>query len=223
MAWYTLNCLIGNFDHAGGMIKLTTYDRTGGKPGQPFHIGKLTNGKNLPFGIDILRTNTTYEKTTLFAGYPSKRPWFPLATDIYQEDVPSMGDAYPYPIKIAMFYMSAINYSLPAGHTVIEILADPKKIPLVIVQRHPGRRDLHVRRLHLPGCLVPGTLGVPRLAPLGAVEGGERAPARHRAARLAHGQGVRRRDPAVLRGAAPGASPRSWTCLVSARTAWARA
>jgi anaerobic selenocysteine-containing dehydrogenase len=130
--WYALNCLVGNVDHVGGMIKLSTYDRMGGKKGQPFPIGKLTNGKNVPFGLDILRTNTTYEKSTLFAGYPSRRPWFPLATDLYQEDVPSMGDAYPYPIKIAMFYMSAINYSLPAGHTVSDILADPMKIPLII-------------------------------------------------------------------------------------------
>ncbi|MCS6843276.1 MAG: molybdopterin-dependent oxidoreductase [Caldilineales bacterium] len=131
-AWYVLNCLIGNVDHVGGMVKLTTYDRNGGKKGQPFPISKMTNGKNVPFGVDLLRTNTAYEKSTLFAGYPSKRPWFPLATDLYQEDVPSMGDAYPYPIKIAMFYMSAINYALPAGHTASEILADPKKIPLII-------------------------------------------------------------------------------------------
>lgn len=131
-AWYVLNGLIGNVDHVGGMVKLSTYDRNGGKPGQPFPIGKMNNGKNVPFGIDLLRTNTAYEKSTLFAGYPSKRPWFPLATDLYQEDVPSLGDAYPYPIKVAMFYMSAINYALPAGHTVSEILADPKKIPLII-------------------------------------------------------------------------------------------
>jgi tetrathionate reductase subunit A len=132
LAWYTLNCLIGNHDHKGGMIKGTTYDRTGAKANGPFVVDKMNNGKNVSFGIDLLRTTTTYEKSTLFEGYPSKRPWFPLATDIYQEDVPSMDDAYPYPIKIAMFYMSAINYALPAGHTVSEILADVKKVPLII-------------------------------------------------------------------------------------------
>jgi anaerobic selenocysteine-containing dehydrogenase len=132
-AWYVVNLLIGNFDYAGGMVKLTTYDRKGTKPGQPFNIAKMTNGDNPPFGMDMLRSNINFEKTTLFDGkYPAKRPWFPLADGIYQEDVPSIGDAYPYPIKIAMFYMSAITYSLPAAHTVIEILADPKKIPLVI-------------------------------------------------------------------------------------------
>jgi tetrathionate reductase subunit A len=85
------------------------------------------------FGVDMLRTKTTYEKSTLFDGtYPTKRPWFPIATDIYQEDIPSIGDAYPYPIKILMTYMSGLPYSLPGGQKVIEILADTKKIPLFI-------------------------------------------------------------------------------------------
>lgn len=132
MAWYTLNCLIGNVDHVGGMIKGTTYQYTGDKAQGPFVLGKMTNGKNIKFGIDILRTTTTYEKSTLFAGYPAQRPWFPLATDLYQEDIPSMEDEYPYPVKIAMFYMSAINYALPSAHKVSETLADPNKIPLII-------------------------------------------------------------------------------------------
>lgn len=41
-----------------------------------------------------------------------------------------MGDAYPYPIKALFSYMGAPTYSLPAGHTNIEILADVNKIPL---------------------------------------------------------------------------------------------
>lgn len=132
MAWYTLNCLIGNVDHAGGMIKATTYDRLGSKAKGPFDLGKMSNGKNVKFGTDLLRTVTTYEKSTLFAGYPATRPWFPLATDIYQEDVASMDSVYPYQIKILMLYMSAINYALPSAHKVIETLADPTKIPLII-------------------------------------------------------------------------------------------
>ncbi len=132
-AWYTVNLLLGNFDYAGGMIKASTYNRLGEKKGQPFPVNTMIEGGYSPFGIDILRTATTYEKSTLFDGtYPTKRPWFPIATDIYQEDVPSMGDAYPYAVKIAMFYMNGMAYSLPAAHTVIEILSDPKKIPLII-------------------------------------------------------------------------------------------
>jgi tetrathionate reductase subunit A len=132
MAWYTLNCLVGNVDHAGGMIKGTTYQYSGDKAQGPFILGKMTNGKNVKFGTDILRTTTTYEKSTLFSGYPAPRPWFPLATDLYQEDVASMDSMYPYQVKALMLYMSAINYALPAAHKVTEALADPEKIPLIV-------------------------------------------------------------------------------------------
>jgi anaerobic selenocysteine-containing dehydrogenase len=43
-----------------------------------------------------------------------------------------MGDAYPYPAKAYFLYMGAPNYSLPAGHALNEILADPGKIPLFV-------------------------------------------------------------------------------------------
>ena len=133
-AWYVVNLLIGNFDYAGGTIKLTTYDRKGAKKGQPFPVMTMFGEEEMTaFGVDMLRTTVAYEKTTLFDGsYPTKRPWFPLASDVYQEDIPSIGDAYPYPVKILMTYMAALPYSLPGGQKVIEILADPKKIPLFI-------------------------------------------------------------------------------------------
>ena len=133
-AWYVVNLLIGNFDYAGGTIKASTYDRKGSKPGQPFPVATMFGEHHFTaFGLDMLRTKTTYEKSTLFDGsYPTRRPWFPIATDIYQEDVPSIGDAYPYPIKVLMTYMNGSVYSLPAGHTVIEILRDTKKVPLHI-------------------------------------------------------------------------------------------
>jgi anaerobic selenocysteine-containing dehydrogenase len=133
MAWNVVNLLIGNFDQKGGLIKATTYNRNGAAKGQPFPIGNLWGGKKMvPFGIDAIRTNTAYESSTLFSGYPAKRPWFPIATDVYQEAAPSIGDAYPYPIKVLMLYMNGMAYSLPAAHTVIDVLSDPKKIPLVI-------------------------------------------------------------------------------------------
>ncbi len=134
-AYYALNLLIGNFDYAGGTIRASTYNRLGEKKGQPFPVNSMIEGALAPFGIDLLRTKVAYEKTTLYNAekpYPTKRPWFPIATDIYQEDVPSMGDAYPYQIKIFMQYMNGMAYSLPASQTVIDILSDPKKIPLII-------------------------------------------------------------------------------------------
>lgn len=133
-AWYVLNLLIGNFDYAGGTIKLSTYDRKGGKKGQPYPVLKMWGEEEMTaFGVDMIRTGVAYEKTTLFDGtYPTKRPWFPLASDVYQEDIPSISDAYPYPVKILMTYMAAIPYSLPGGQTAIEVLSDPKKLPLFI-------------------------------------------------------------------------------------------
>ncbi len=134
VAWNSLNLLIGNYDYAGGMTTGFTYDHTGSKDGQPFNLGKLTNGKTTPFGINIIRSEVKYEDSTLFAqdGYPAKRQWYPLASDVYQEILTSAADGYPYPIKSAFIYMGSPAYSLPAGNTNIDILRDPKKIPLVV-------------------------------------------------------------------------------------------
>ena len=139
VAWYTLNALIGNFDFAGGMIKLAAYDAAGGKKGQPFPIGKLTPISQAPFGLSIIRHDAKYQESTIYAGlaedqrYPARRNWYPLSSDIYQEVVPSIGDAYPYPVKALFLYMGSPVYSLPAGHKLIEILTDPKKLPLFVV------------------------------------------------------------------------------------------
>jgi anaerobic selenocysteine-containing dehydrogenase len=132
VAWLSLNLLIGNYDWKGGMIKGTAYDAAGGKEGQPFPIGKLMPGKAAPFGHSLIRHDPKYEESTLFAGYPAKRPWFPLSSDLYQEIVPSAGDAYPYPIKALFLYMGSPVYALPAGHTNIPILADVEKVPLFV-------------------------------------------------------------------------------------------
>jgi tetrathionate reductase subunit A len=133
LAWYTLNALIGNYDHAGGLIKASTYSANGTKAGQPFKIGQISD-VIVPFGTSIIRHNEKYEAHSLFLrdGYPAKRNWYPLASDIYQEIVPSIGDAYPYGVKALMLYMGSPVYSLPAGNTNIPILADPKKLPLFI-------------------------------------------------------------------------------------------
>ncbi|MFH0824789.1 MAG: molybdopterin-dependent oxidoreductase, partial [Pseudomonadota bacterium] len=95
LAWMTINMLLGNFDAKGGMIIASTYDTMGkgklfGLAGHPGKVGT--------FGISSIRHGIDYEKTTLFKGYPAKRNWYPLSSDIYEEIIPSIGDAYPYPI-----------------------------------------------------------------------------------------------------------------------------
>jgi len=126
----TINLLLGNFDWTGGMIVASTYNTTGTKDGQPFNLDKTKPGKNGKFGISIIRHDIKYEDSTVFEGYPAKRNWWPLSSDIYEEIVPSIGDAYPYPVKALFSYMGAPTYSLPAGHTNIEVLADVNKVPL---------------------------------------------------------------------------------------------
>jgi tetrathionate reductase subunit A len=127
-AWYTLNALIGNFDWAGGLVWPSTYGATSGYA----NVGDA-DLKQVPFGTTIIRTEA-YENNTLFLrdGYPARRNWYPLATDIYQELAPSIGDTYPYPVKALFLYMGSPVYSLPAGHTNIDILRDPQKLPLFV-------------------------------------------------------------------------------------------
>jgi anaerobic selenocysteine-containing dehydrogenase len=129
LTYMTLNTLIGNHDWQGGLSKATTFNITGDKEGKPFDVTKQS-GKIKPFGVSIIRHGVKYDKTTIFKGYPAKRPWYPFASDIYQEVIPSIGDAYPYPVKALMLYMGSPVYALPAGHKLIEILSDPKKLPL---------------------------------------------------------------------------------------------
>lgn len=126
-----LNTLIGNLDWKGGLVYgAGAYGETGGT-GRPFQLGDHPS-KITPIGLDIIRGGASYEKSTIFNGYPAKRPWYPLASDVYQEVIPSAGDAYPYPIKALFLYQGSPVYALPAGHSLIPILSDPKKIPLFV-------------------------------------------------------------------------------------------
>ena len=145
-AWYSLNLLIGSNNWKGGMGWAATYEPGGSKVAvqkradgtdevwrQPFDVGAMSPGKLSPWGISLIRDGVKYEETTIFQGYPAKRQWYPLASDIYQEIIPSAGDAYPYPIKALFLVMGTPAYSLPAGQTNIEILLDTRKVPLLVV------------------------------------------------------------------------------------------
>jgi anaerobic selenocysteine-containing dehydrogenase len=129
LSWMTINMLLGNFDAKGGMIAASTYDYMG--KGKLYELSAQP-GKTSAFGISSIRHGLDYEKTTIFAGYPAKRNWYPLSSDIYEEIIPSIGDAYPYQVKALFLYMGAPTYSLPAGDTNIKILCDTEKVPLFI-------------------------------------------------------------------------------------------
>jgi len=129
LAWMSINMLLGNYDHKGGMIKATTFDTMG--KGKLFDL-KAHPGKITTFGVSSIRHGVDYEKTTLFAGYPARRNWYPLSSDIYEEIIPSIADQYPYPVKALFMYMGAPTYALPAGHTNIQALCDVEKLPLFV-------------------------------------------------------------------------------------------
>ncbi len=138
LAWFNLALLIGNYDWRGGQSWPSTYDISGGKAEGPFNLGKMNPGALSPFGLSLIRHELKYEDTTLFLDvpedkrYPARRNWYPLASDIYQEIIPSAADGYPYPVKAVFMYMGSPVYSLPAGHTWIPILQDVDKIPLFV-------------------------------------------------------------------------------------------
>lgn len=131
LGWMTVNMLLGNYDATGGLLAASTYDVKGKDKGELFDVTEHP-GKTTAFGVTSIRHGLDYEKTTLFEGYPAKRNWYPLASDIYEEVIPSIGDAYPYPVKVLFMYMGAPTYALPAGHTNIAVLSDVEKLPLFI-------------------------------------------------------------------------------------------
>lgn len=133
LAIIALNILIGNIDHKGGLSKGGGHwYEFGGKPGSRYNFKKLHPGKLTSFGPPITREKSYYEESTLFNGYPAKRPWYPLSSDVYQEIIPSAQDQYPYPLKILLLHKGTPILSTPAGDEFISILQDTEKIPLFI-------------------------------------------------------------------------------------------
>ena len=128
-AWFCVNLLLGNYDYS--FIKLSTFAHIGNKTGQVFNVS--SHPKKLPnFGTSIIRHGMKYEDSTIFSGYPAKRPWFPLSSDIYQEVIPSAADKYPYQVKALILYMGSPVYSLSGTQGLIDALLDVNNIPLFI-------------------------------------------------------------------------------------------
>ncbi|MCL5038537.1 MAG: molybdopterin-dependent oxidoreductase [Firmicutes bacterium] len=128
-----LNLLIGNFDWRGGLSGGGgSWAALGGKAHQPFDLGKMHPGKIPAFGVKMTREAAYYDKSTLFSGFPAKRPWYPFTTDVYQEIIPAIGAEYPYPAKILWLHKGTPALATPAGSAQIKILMDTKKVPLFI-------------------------------------------------------------------------------------------
>ena len=130
-ALIALNILLGNIDHKGGLSAGGGHwHEFGDRSKEQFNVNKHHPNKLTSFGHKITREGSHYEKSTLFKGYPARRPWFPLTSNVYQEALPSGTERYPYPIKALWLHMGTPGYAAPAGQTALDIVADPDKIPL---------------------------------------------------------------------------------------------
>ncbi len=133
-----LNALIGNADWQGGITTGGSHwHEDGSKKGQPFPKSNVAGGAPgglKKFGVHVNREGTAYESTLLFKrdGYPAKRPWYPFTAELYQNIIPSAAAGYPYPIKALFLIKGTPVLASPAGQKQIEMLRDPKKIPLFI-------------------------------------------------------------------------------------------
>ena len=129
-----LNVLIGNIDWKGGLSKGGGHwHEAGDKPNQPFPLKRALHPLELhPFGHKLTREGSSYEESTLFNGYPARRPWFPLTDNVYQEILPSAVTQYPYGIKALWMHMATPGLSTPDANSQLEALKNLEKIPLLI-------------------------------------------------------------------------------------------
>jgi anaerobic selenocysteine-containing dehydrogenase len=130
-----LNVLIGNADWKGGLAKGGGHwHEYGGKPGNVYDFAKLHPARFKTFGVRMTREKARYEDFSYFReeGYPARRPWYPLTSNVYQEVIPSFAAGYPYQGKILLLHMGTPALASPAGNRVIELLKDPERVPLFI-------------------------------------------------------------------------------------------
>jgi anaerobic selenocysteine-containing dehydrogenase len=129
----SLNFLLGNTDYKGGLVTGGGHwHEDGSEKGQPFPLGKMHTNASRPFGVRLTREKAVYEKTTLFKGYPARRPFYPFTSNVYQEALPSAEDGYPYPIKALILHKATPGLSIPGANSQLAVLGDVDKLPLFI-------------------------------------------------------------------------------------------
>lgn len=141
----TLNTIIGNSDHRGGVMYggHNWYEFGQGKSGS-FHDLKSSDtkpGKVSSWGLKVSRGGAKYEDTTEFTddGYPASHVYFPLlastghAKAISHACMEGVLDSYPYPTKAYFATKANYPYSMPAMRGVIEEgFRDKSVVPLFV-------------------------------------------------------------------------------------------
>jgi len=128
----TLNVLIGNADWKGGLQKGGGHWHEDGSKNGPYNLKKLYANKMKSFGVTLTREKHKYEDSTLFAGYPAKRCWYPFSGNVYQEILPSAAAGYPYTIDALFLHKGSPGYAAPGANKQLEVLKDVEKIPLLL-------------------------------------------------------------------------------------------
>ncbi|RMG83270.1 MAG: molybdopterin oxidoreductase, partial [Chloroflexi bacterium] len=133
----TLNVLIGNTDWVGGLgVGGSHWHEDGSKTPEngPFPKSVIKNapGGLKKFGLHVNLETETYEKSTIFEGYPARRPWYPFTNELYQNIIPNAYDGYPYSIKALFIQKGTPVFATPGGHVQAAMLRDTERIPLVI-------------------------------------------------------------------------------------------
>ncbi|MFN3531149.1 MAG: molybdopterin-dependent oxidoreductase [Candidatus Brocadia sp.] len=118
-----LNTILGRVDRVGGYC---LGKRFGGKePSRPVSSG-------LTSGVRIDRAGSKYEGTVK----TPTRQWYPVASVVTQEAIPSMAAGYPYKCKALMFYIHNPAYTQPNSKGVRDALTkrdgNSYAIPLVV-------------------------------------------------------------------------------------------
>jgi len=132
LAWMVVNVLIGNHDWMGGLSKQPLMTSVVTRKGSHSISGKH-EGKAKGWGVSIIRHETAYDTKppSSMATLPSGSGILSVATSTRKSS--QHRRCLPYPIKALLLYMGSPVYALPAGHKLVEILSDPKKLPLIIV------------------------------------------------------------------------------------------
>jgi tetrathionate reductase subunit A len=132
-----LNALVGNVNWAGGLVANGGGFRDDGN-------GPRYNLETFPGMVKVggtpLGRNVPYERSSEFAkkkaegkAYPARAPWFPAAPQLASEWLAAAAEGYPYGLKALLLWSTNPIYGVPGLRTQLgAVLADPKKIPLLV-------------------------------------------------------------------------------------------
>ena len=133
LACAMLNAFRGNYDFEGGVAVTGGghWHEMGGKADGQLSIAAPPSGKYSATGPRMDRAKADFAKYK-GADTKPKRPWFPFALyGVWQEVIPSIGQAYPYAIKALFSYWADPVYTTPGAQVPnTAVLVDEAKLPL---------------------------------------------------------------------------------------------